>query len=186
MLIATYRNQLWHQRRRIHNHRRDWSDIVVKKYAAPWSTSLIVISTVITLILAGVAVLVAGDGRSWISALPVAILFGSLLFMVRGYSLTSDALLVHRLVWTTRLPLSSLRSAQAEPDAMRGSLRTFGNGGLFSFTGRYTNGKLGGYSAYVTDPRRAVVLDFGTRKVVVSPAVPEEFVNDIRHFATAG
>ena len=158
----------------------------MKRYAAPWSTSLIVISTVISLILAGVAVLIAHDGRSWIAALPLVIPLGSLLFMIRGYSLDSDTLLVPRLFWATRVPLGGLLSARVEPDVMRGSIRTFGNGGLFSFSGRFSNGTIGGYRAFVTDPQRAVVLDFETRKVVVSPAVPEEFVNDMRRFTTAG
>jgi hypothetical protein len=62
---------------------------------------------------------------------------------------------------------------------MRGSIRTFGNGGAFSFSGVYYNKRLGSYRAFVTDPRRAVVLRYATRKVVLSPAVPEDFVNDL-------
>lgn len=151
----------------------------MKKYAAPWSTSLIVTSTIVTLICGGVAILVAGDGRWWIAALPLSIIFGGLLFTVRGYSLTSSELQVHRLFWATRVPLMGLRSARVEPDAMQGSIRTFGNGGLFSFTGRFSNTKLGSYRAFVTDPHRTVVLDFETRRIVVSPAVPEEFANDV-------
>jgi PH (Pleckstrin Homology) domain-containing protein len=72
-----------------------------------------------------------------------------------------------------------LRSAQFEPDAMRQSIRTFGSGGLFSFTGCYRNKALGAYRAFVTDPHRTVVLHFPTRTVVVSPSAPEEFVHDI-------
>jgi len=62
---------------------------------------------------------------------------------------------------------------------MRGSIRTFGNGGLFSFTGFYRNRLLGAYRAFVTDPRQAVVLRFPKRNVVVSPGAPEEFVRDL-------
>ncbi len=114
-----------------------------------------------------------------VAVLPLAILFGSALFTIRGYTITSDAILVQRLFWTTRLPRAGLQSAQFEPSAMRSSLRTFGNGGLFSFTGFFRNKGLGAYQAFVTDPNQTVVLRFSNRTVVVSPAAPEEFVRDI-------
>jgi hypothetical protein len=110
---------------------------------------------------------------------PLAIVCGSALFTIRGYSVTPEAILVHRPFWTTRLPLAALKSAQFKPDAMRRSLRTFGNGGLFSFTGFFRNGSLGAYRAFVTDPHRTVVLHFPTRTIVVSPSAPEDFVQDI-------
>ena len=62
---------------------------------------------------------------------------------------------------------------------MRWSTRTFGNGGLFSFTGFFRNKALGAYRAFVTDPHQTVVLHFPTRTVVVSPSAPEQFVHDI-------
>jgi hypothetical protein len=152
----------------------------MKKYTAPWSTSLIIISSFATVICIGIAISVALTGRPWIALLPLAVVCGGILFMIRGYTITSDSLFVHRLFWTTRLPLSGLHSAQVEPDAMRRSIRTFGNGGLFSFTGWFRNTALGSYRAFVTDPHHAVVLHFPTRTVVVSPSAPEDFVSAIR------
>jgi len=154
----------------------------MKNYKAPWSMSLIVISTLATILCVGIS-----TGILWklggllrvVTVLPLAILFGSALFTIRGYAITSDAILVQRLFWTTRLPLAGLQSAQFEPSAMRSSLRTFGNGGLFSFTGFFRNKGLGAYQAFVTDPNQTVVLRFSNRTVVVSPAAPEEFVRDI-------
>lgn len=73
--------------------------MTVKRYTSPWSTSLIVISTVVSLICAGPGVALALDGRFWIAALLVGIVFISALFTVRGYSLASRDLLVHRLFW---------------------------------------------------------------------------------------
>jgi hypothetical protein len=115
----------------------------------------------------------------WLALLPLVLLFGTALFTIRGYSISSDSILVQRLLWSTVLPRTGLESAQVEPDAMRGSLRTFGNGGAFSFTGFYYNKRLGSYRAYVTDPRRAVVLRYANRRVVLSPAAPEDFVHDL-------
>ncbi len=52
---------------------------------------------------------------------------------------------------------------------MKGSIRTFGNGGLFCFSGRFRNRKLGSYRAFATDPKLAVVLRFPDKIVVVTP-----------------
>ena len=59
---------------------------------------------------------------------------------------------------------------------MRGSVRVFGNGGLFSITGRFWNRKLGWYRAYATDPSRAVVLRYPKRTVVITPHDPQHFI----------
>lgn len=86
---------------------------------------------------------------------------------------------MHRLLWDTKLPRIGLESACVEPDALRRSIRTFGNGGAFSFTGFYWNKRLGSYRAFVTDLRRTVVLRYAKRRVVLSPDAPEEFVRDL-------
>ena len=107
--------------------------------------------------------------------LPVIVL-GCLPFMIRGYAITEDAILIRRLFWTTRLDRDGLKSAEVVPKAMKGSLRTCGNGGGFSFTGWYWSKSLGTFSAYVTDLNRTVVLRFEKRTVVVSPDRPEDFL----------
>jgi len=160
---------------------------MMKHYEAPWSTSLIITSVFTTVICLGVSAGAAWEAATghqpgslrWVVLLPLIILFGCALFTVRGYEITSDAILVQRLLWSTALPRAGLESARVEPEIMRGSLRTFGSGGAFSFTGFYYNKRLGSYRAYVTDPRRPVVLRYASRRVVLSPAAPEDFVHDL-------
>jgi hypothetical protein len=154
----------------------------MKDYQAPWSTSLIAVSSLSTVLCAGIGIVVILSGRGtmpWIALLPLAIIAGGALFTIRGYTVTPDAVLVHRLFWKTRLPLTGLQSARFEPDTMRGSIRIFGNGGLFSFSGFFRDKALGTYRAFVTDPHRTVVLRFPSRIVVVSPSTPEDFVHEI-------
>jgi len=159
----------------------------MKHYEAPWSTSLIVMSVFTTVILLGVAAGAWWEAQvghhpvplRWLAILPLVILFGCALCTIRGYSISSDTILVHRLLWSTALPRVGLESAEAAPDAMRGSIRTFGNGGAFSFTGFYYNKRLRSYRAYVTDPRRSVILRYANRRVVLSPASPADFVDDL-------
>jgi hypothetical protein len=159
----------------------------VQRYKAPWSASLIVMSALVTVLCLGISA-----GAWWAAytkhqpgpvraamLLPLVLLFGAAPFTIRGYTITPEAILVHRLLWDTKLPRVGLDSAQVEPDALRGSIRTFGNGGAFSFTGFYYNKRLGSYRAFVTDPRQAVVLRYANRTVVLSPEAPEDFVRDL-------
>ena len=115
----------------------------------------------------------------WIALPPLAIIFGGALFTIRGYTVTPEAILVHRLFWTTRLPLADLQSAQFKPDVMRWSIRTFGNGGFYSFSGYYRSRVLGSYRAFVTDLHRTTILRFPTRTIVLSPDFPEDFVHEL-------
>ena len=159
----------------------------MKTYRAPWSTSLIVFSLLVTVLCVGISAVAwwesdvkhAGSPSRWLALLPLFLLFATAPFTIRGYTIAPDVILVHRLLWSTPLPRVGLESAQVEPDAMRRSLRTFGNGGAFSFTGFYYNKRLGSYRAFVTDPRRAVVLRYSYRRVVLSPGQPGDFVNDL-------
>jgi len=154
----------------------------MKFHSAPWSSSLKGIPLVATGICVGVGFLLAArDGPAgrlgvW---LMVWLVGGALLFTVRGYLIGGDAIRVRRLFWSTRLPLAGLKAVEADPRAMEGSFRVFGNGGFFAFSGRFHNERLGQFRAYVTHPAKAVVLRYEDRTVVVSPSVPEEFVRDV-------
>jgi hypothetical protein len=159
----------------------------MKHHEAPWSRTLVLGSVLVVVVCLGLSAILLCEAaeKSYpasfccLALVPLLILLGAVPFMIRGYSIGSDCILVHRLLWSTVLPRAGLESAWAEPVAMRGSIRTFGNGGAFSFTGWYYNRRLGSYRAFVTDPGRAVVLRYASRRVVLSPAKPEEFVQDL-------
>ncbi len=152
--------------------------------AAPWPASLKAVSTIGTLLIGGVGFALyraiphgtrtpfAEQFGTMLLAVPAAILLGALLFVVRGYEVDGADLAVDRLLWRTRVPLAGLARAWHDPSAMRRSLRVFGNGGLFAIAGVFQNRELGRYRAFVTDPKRAVVLRLASRTVVVSPADP--------------
>lgn len=162
----------------------------IAEFAAPWGTLLRVISFSVTGILCAISAGVgfyrwpSGSPTGWISLLPVLILLICGAFTVRGYRLESEALLVRRLGWNTRLSLADLQRVERIPQAMQQSYRLLGNGGLFSFTGWFRHAQLGTYRAYVTDLQRAVVLHFDKRRVVVSPEDPARFVDAVRRMLT--
>ena len=165
--------------------RRCYALTEMKHYDAPWSRLLVVISMLATLLCLVIAFM-PHTATARLNPLffclrtaPIALVVGCALFTIRGYSLAPEAILIHRLLWSTRLPLAGMQSADFQPDAMRGAWRTWGNGGLFSITGFYRNQLLGPFRAFVTDPRRTVVLRYSERTVVLSPSDPETFVHDV-------
>ncbi len=151
------------------------------EFGARWSKMLVGVSLVATVLLGGASYFLLTQSRPaslWGSVAQaglLAILLGSALFTVRGYRLDGPELFVRRLLWETRLDLAGLRSAEADPDLVRGSLRVFGNGGLYSFSGLFWNRTLGRYRAWVTHHDDIVVLRFDDRVWVVSPAAPLRF-----------
>lgn len=155
------------------------------RFGAPWGTSVKLLTALTLSILTLVAVMpqlmARGEGgRTWMFvAVPVLIIvvFGVVsLFCVRGYSVEGRMLRIRRLLWSTPVALHDLREARFDSDAMKGSIRVFGNGGFLVFSGWYRNKRLGVYSAYVTDPARCVVMEFPKRRIVVSPDDPEQFI----------
>jgi len=137
------------------------------RFAAPWSLSLWVVTLLCTL----VCLVGALHTSAWLLLVPAV----TIPFAVRGYVVRGRMLIIQRPFWSTRIALGGLRSAHHDPHAMDGGIRTFGIGGLFSFTGYYWNRTLGAYQAFVNDPRLAVVLVFADRRVLVSPDRPRAF-----------
>lgn len=161
-----------------------------RRFAAPWGTSVKVVSAGVTALLLGVLVLTLQSvpvghpvARAIAIGVPLLILGGTGLFVVRGYWITDRVLNIRRLLWTTRIPLAGMESVTLDPAAMNGSLRLAGNGGLFAFTGLFRNKTLGSYRAFVTDPKRCVVIRLPRRPVVVSPDQPAEFASDLKRAA---
>lgn len=156
-------------------------------FKAPWGRTLCWVSLFASLIIVAAMVpmfwKIKPEALRWMMALPALILAGAALFIIRNYTIQPNGLAIRRLLWTTQISLSGLQSAELMPDAMRSSLRLFGNGGLFSITGWYRNGALGNYRAFVTDLTKTVVLRFSTKTIVVSPQNPEQFISEISQFA---
>ena len=114
-----------------------------------------------------------------LTAVPLLTMLISAAFMVREYVLTDGFLIIKRLGWETTLNLARLSSATVDPESPLGSIRLFGNGGFFAFSGWYRNKKLGVYHLYATDMKKAVVIRFSDKTVVISPDDPAKFVEAV-------
>jgi hypothetical protein len=163
------------------------------RFPAPWGRPLKIMSWI------GSAICLGVSGLSFFSmsqvpvskcipvavaCVPLSILLIAAFFAVRSFQISGNSLLIRRLGWTTRVSLDRLVSIEHDPTAMKGSIRTFGNGGIFSFSGRFGNRKLGSYRAYVTDTKNSVVIRLATGVIVVSPDSPGRFVDAVKALAT--
>ena len=147
-------------------------------FNARWGRSLIIISSLATVTCLGVAAFGWSKGhhdflRFW---LPLLLPIAALPFMVRGYRMVPGALKVRRLFWETNIPLVGLASAERDPEAMKGCLRIFGNGGVFSFTGWFWNRRYGFFRVIATNTQNMVALKIGGKTIIVSPDRPLDFI----------
>jgi hypothetical protein len=167
--------------------------LVLAEFSAPWSRSLrrVTVGSVAVLLVVMLTGLVLVPRRLPAERLaavagPLLLLLSTLPFMVRGYVLTERDIEVRRLGWSTMLPLAGLVAVTGEPQGMRGSLRLFGNGGLFAINGWFWNRRIGRFHAYATDPERAVLLRYQDgRKVVLTPHDVQHFIVRVRALARA-
>lgn len=165
--------------------------LVLAEFSAPWSRSVRVVTgaslAVLSLIL--LAGLFTGPQelplwRVAMVGVPLALLLGALPFMVRGYVLTESHIEVRRLGWSSVLPLAGLVAVTGEPEGLSGSVRLFGNGGLFGISGWFWNRRIGRFRAYATDPGRVVLLRYRDgSKVVVTPHDVQHFIVRVRTLA---
>jgi len=165
--------------------------LALASFSAPWSRSLRLTTagSVVVLLMVLVTGLLAGPRHLpvWEAAmvgLPLVVLLAALPFIVRGYVLTEGHIEVLRLGWSTLLPLAGLVAVSGDPEGLRGSVRVFGNGGLFSISGCFWNRRIGRFRAYATDPSRAVLLRYQDgKKVVVTPDDVQHFIVRVRTLA---
>jgi hypothetical protein len=102
-------------------------------------------------------------------------------------SADADALTIHRMVgpvsfhYTTICSISILSNKD-----MSGAMRTFGNGGLFGYTGKYYNSRFGKMTWYCTQRNNYVLLILSDKKkIVITPDNPAELLIDLRKCAPA-
>jgi transcriptional regulator with XRE-family HTH domain len=154
-------------------------------FRAPWSWTVKGITFAAIALVVTLPLFVRSPAYAWVHWVAWGTVVFSLFFSVNGFSIRNGQVLVHRLGWATKFELSQLSAFEANPDALMGAIRLFGVGGLFCFIGYYRNEVIGRFSAYVTDPAKSVVLEFGARRIVVSPDDPAAFVEALRD-ATKG
>ena len=155
-----------------------------KIFKASLGTSSKLITLLITLLFIGILVsnfIWFKEKNSAIFLIPVfiGIYAVCIFFMPVGYRITESEILVKRAFSTVRFKIDDIKSIQQISEhTIAGSIRTFGNGGLFGFTGYFANADVGKMTWFITRKDTLILIDFhDEKKVVISPNEPEKFMN---------
>lgn len=95
----------------------------------------------------------------------------------RALTLGGGVLRVERPLRPVEIPLDGIRAAGRLPrEALRGLLRTWGNGGAFGWYGRHWSRGLGAIRLHATRRDGYVVIDTDEGRHVVTPGDPDAFL----------
>jgi hypothetical protein len=98
------------------------------------------------------------------------------------YEIREDEIIIRRLIKSVRISRSDVESLKLlDKSELRGTVRTFGVGGLFGWYGKFANSQLGDMTWYVT--RRDKIVLINTRdgkKILISPDEAESFVTEFK------
>jgi len=101
----------------------------------------------------------------------ILVFTGCYLFSVNDYAIDGGNLLIRRPVGDKKIPISEISDARKiEQGEMFGTIRIFGNGGLFGYYGKFYNRSLGSMTVYTTQRKNRVLLQMKNgKKIVLSP-----------------
>ncbi|MBM3413173.1 MAG: hypothetical protein FJY19_07325 [Bacteroidetes bacterium] len=115
-----------------------------------------------------------------ISILPITYI-GVLLFRPISYSLSAHKLTVIRPLKNIEFKLKEIEKVELLDNAMlKGTIRTFGVGGLFGYWGKFYNRKIGTMTWYATRWSNAVLITTKSNsKIVLTPDQPDIFIAEL-------
>ncbi len=118
------------------------------------------------------------------ATIPLIIVF-VIVYLLRpnNYSVSSDKLLIHRMLGNVEIERNNIQSVQEiDESQVKNSIRTFGVGGFFGNFGKFWNGKLGNMTWYVTRKNNFVLVETkDQKKIILTPDKPEEFVASFKN-----
>jgi len=110
------------------------------------------------------------------------IYFICLLLRPLNYQITEDELIIRRLIKNVHVKRSEIQSIEMlEKNALSGSLRIFGVGGLYGWYGKFSNKQQGTMIWYVTRRDKPVlIIKKDNKKILISPDEAEAFVIEFK------
>jgi hypothetical protein len=100
-----------------------------------------------------------------------------------GYEITHGELIISRYLGNVSIPRSDIQQVSLlSQESIKRSIRTFGNGGLFGYVGKFYNRTMGKMTWYITRRDSLVLVETKDgRKILLSPDEPEQFVNHMKY-----
>lgn len=139
-----------------------------------------VITALVVALLAGMPVI---SQNIVVAVISGAILLVTYAFAPRGYAVAEGSIMVRRLAGEVRIPLQGVRKVRrAEPGDLRRAIRLWASGGVFGYYGLFRSG-LGTARWYVTDRKKAVIVEGALETVVLSPDNVEGFLATVAPYA---
>lgn len=98
------------------------------------------------------------------------------------YEIREDEIIIRRLIKSVRIRRSDIESLKLlDKSAIKGTVRTFGVGGLFGWYGKFANSQLGDMTWYVTRRDKIVLINKKDgKKILISPDEAENFVEALK------
>jgi hypothetical protein len=120
------------------------------------------------------------SARMYMTVVLILIYLFAFAFRPINYKITSEQLIIHRLLGDKKIDRSQIKSVEAlDNDQMRWTIRTFGVGGLFGYYGKFANKKLGSMTWYATRRDKYVLVrTIEDKKIILTPDEPVSFVAD--------
>jgi len=153
------------------------------EFAAPKSTWIKVITAVlfaVMILLAALAFLTETDASGLImpAVIFVIVLALSYYFSITRYEITETHIVIHRPFDQVKIRKSAIANVlPIDKKDIRLSIRTFGIGGVFAYTGQFWNSKFGNMTWYLSRMDNVVLLiDTSNRKTLLSPDNREKFI----------
>lgn len=108
------------------------------------------------------------------------IYFGVFVFRPINYQLTDQHLIIHRMSGDVKIERSQINSLQLlAREKLKGTIRTFGVGGLFGYYGKFTNSTIGRMTWYATRMDKAILIEtIANKKIIITPDEPEKMIAD--------
>lgn len=115
-------------------------------------------------------------------ALLTVMLIAFWLYRPEAIELTDEALVITRKISTVSIPYADIvQITLPDNKDLRLAVRTFGNGGLFGYTGKYYKQPYGSMTWYCSQRRNYVLLETTAgKKIVVTPDERDAMVSDLR------
>lgn len=112
--------------------------------------------------------------------LTLFIFFLSIIYRPKSYIITGHELIVKRGLVNVRIPFRNILSVQIiERSYLRGSIRSFGVGGMWGYYGKFINSRFGAMTWYATNRDNPVLIRTKDKeKIIITPDDPALFLEE--------
>jgi hypothetical protein len=155
------------------------------KYTASMDTPVVIITTCTTILFAAVIVVQYTVQETVMPSIISLLLAGIYLFIFLlkpvYYFVDSHQLVIHRLLNNVVIERSRISTVSLlDIKEIRGSVRTFGVGGLFGYFGRFYRYGIGSMTWYATRRNHLVlIVTHDGQKIIVTPDDTATFISEL-------